>query len=55
MRQWRVSNPFMTTTKMTCWVAASEQLKKVSFNSLVIVIEGFVDAYTLRCYTTVDL
>ena len=41
---------------MMCWVnAASEQLKKVGLNSLVIVIEGFVDVYTLKCYATVDL
>ena len=41
--------------KMTCWVAASVQPKKVGLNRVVIFIEGFVDAYTLQCFATVDL
>ena len=45
---------FTTVIKMTCWVAASEKLKKVGLNNVVIVVEGFVDAYSLKCYATVD-
>ena len=49
------SKSFMKVIKMTCWVAASKKLKKVGLNNVVIVIEGFVDAYSLKCYATVDL
>ena len=40
---------------MTCWVVAPEKLKQVGLNNAVIVIEGFVDAYSLKCYATVNL
>ena len=49
------SKSIMKVIKMTCWVAASKKLKKVGLNNVVIVIEGFVDAYSLKCYATVDL
>ena len=50
-----VSKCFTKPIKMTCWVVAPEKLKKVGLHNVVIVIEGFVDAYSLKCYATVDL